>query len=79
MYNTTAEIKLLLESRHCEQIYKNIVKSHTRSIEPEFHSTLKKKKHSQACVRKCHAKLILGKSSVKLVELFEQRMAKPYL
>lgn len=43
MYNTTAEIKLLLKSRHCKQIYKNIVKSHTRSIEPEFHSTLKKR------------------------------------
>lgn len=43
MYNTTAEIKLLLKSRHSEQIYKNIVKSHTRSIEPEFHPTLKKK------------------------------------
>ena len=43
MYNTTAEIKLLLKSRRCKQIYKNIVKSHTRSIEPEFHLTLKKR------------------------------------
>ena len=43
MYNTTAEIKLLLKSRCCKQIYKNVVKSHTRSIEPEFHSTLKKR------------------------------------
>lgn len=43
MYNTTGEIKLLLKSRRCKQIYKNVVKSHTRSIEPEFHSTLKKK------------------------------------